>query len=284
MHLGNGSITPGCAVYGMGLAGLGLITGFIAARRQQRPDAARLALGTALIFAAQAFNIPAGVGFSGHLVGGVLLAYWFGSGLGALSMAAVLIVQSVLLGDGGWMALGTNIVNMAIIPCLIVYPLWKHWMGNRDGTARWISLAVAAWISVMLAATACTLEIIGPTSWAVAMTMLGTHAAIGVIEAAATVALARADVRVPRLAMPIAAGLFLAAAWLGSSPWPDGLEYTFDHHSLSELGGGIIDRVATAQGAISSSFDRFGAGAVLIGAVLAGAAALAMSRVARAAK
>ena len=120
MHLGNGAITPECAALTYG--------------QQRRPDwrlvrrrCERSGVSRAkscnwprrlgcLVFAAQAINVPVAPGTSAHLVGGVLLAWLLGPGLGAWTMALVLAVQAMLLGDGGMAALGANVLNMAILP------------------------------------------------------------------------------------------------------------------------------------------------------------------------
>jgi cobalt/nickel transport system permease protein len=78
----------------------------------------------AFVFAAQMINftIP-GTGSSGHIGGGILLSAMIGSFPALLSISAVLIIQCLFFADGGLLALGCNIFNMGVIPCLIVYPL-----------------------------------------------------------------------------------------------------------------------------------------------------------------
>src|SRR5437660_81918 len=108
MHLGNGAITPECAVLTYGAAAAGLAAS-AAALRASRPTVAKLQLAAGLacaVFAAQAINVPVAPGFSAHLVGGVFLAWALGPALGTWTMAAVLAVQAVALGDGGIAALG----------------------------------------------------------------------------------------------------------------------------------------------------------------------------------
>src|SRR5262245_31580238 len=122
MHLGNGAITPECVAITMGAAALGLGACTLAIRsdpmsRQKLTLAAGLG---ALVFAAQAINAPVLPGISAHLVGGVLLAWVLGPGLGALTLAVVLAVQAQVLGDGGLAALGANVVNMALLPAACV--------------------------------------------------------------------------------------------------------------------------------------------------------------------
>ena len=72
-------------------------------------------LVAAFIFAVQMVNFPILPGVSGHLLGGALAAILVGPYTGALCIAIVLVVQSLLFADGGVTALGTNITNMALI-------------------------------------------------------------------------------------------------------------------------------------------------------------------------
>ena len=77
----------------------------------------------AFIFVAQMINfaIP-GTGSSGHIIGAVLLSVILGEWAGFITISSVLIIQCLLFADGGLLALGCNIFNMGVIPCLIAYP------------------------------------------------------------------------------------------------------------------------------------------------------------------
>ena len=68
----------------------------------------------AFVFATQMINftIP-GTGSSGHLCGGMLLSALLGPYAGFLTMIGVLLIQCLLFADGGLLALGCNIWNMA---------------------------------------------------------------------------------------------------------------------------------------------------------------------------
>ncbi len=83
-----------------------------------------MAVSGAFVFAAQMINftIP-GTGSSGHIGGGILLAILLGEFPALLTIASVLVIQCLLFADGGLLALGANIFNMGVIPCLIVFPL-----------------------------------------------------------------------------------------------------------------------------------------------------------------
>lgn len=84
----------------------------------------------AFIFAAQMINFPVGNGTSGHLVGGALLSYTLGPAAAAIVMTAILATQALVFQDGGLLALGANVFNMAIAGVLagyLPYMLARRW-------------------------------------------------------------------------------------------------------------------------------------------------------------
>lgn len=259
MHLGNSTLTPMCAVYGATAAGAGLAMGVKLARGAARPDPLHFAAACAFVFVAQAFNLPIWPGVSGHLIGGVLLAYLFGSAWGLFGMSLVLATQSLLFADGGWVALGLNVFNMGVIPCLIVWPMLKlrH-------------VAIVAWTSVVAASTLCGLQLLTVVSTAqqgvsAIMALVGAHALIGLLEAAITVTaieaarwLARQQSSTRLLvgaAIPPAVALF--AVW-GASPWPDALEHTITLHSIQPAVNSALDQIERWQSAIARDYTLTG--------------------------
>jgi len=72
----------------------------------------------AFVFAAQMINFPVGIGTSGHLVGGALLACTLGPAAACVVMSAILAIQALVFQDGGILALGPNVINMAIVGVL----------------------------------------------------------------------------------------------------------------------------------------------------------------------
>ena len=69
----------------------------------------------AFVFAAQMINFPVGAATSGHLVGSALLASALGPGAATIVMTAILLVQALVFQDGGLLALGANVFNMALV-------------------------------------------------------------------------------------------------------------------------------------------------------------------------
>src|SRR6476660_9620303 len=112
MHLAGGALTPQCVALTTGVAAVGLAAS-AAALRTARPGRNKLLLAGAIgsfVLAAQAVNVPIAPGMSAHLVGGVLLAWLVGPALGALSMAVIMSIQAVALGDGAIVSLGDNVL------------------------------------------------------------------------------------------------------------------------------------------------------------------------------
>jgi cobalt/nickel transport system permease protein len=140
----------------------------------------------AFIFAAQMINFKVAAGTSGHLLGGALVAILLGPWAGTLVITAVLIVQALIFQDGGLIALGANIVNMAVIGVWSAYALYALLRRVFPGEkGRWLGGFVSAWTSVVLASLACSVELaVSGTSplGIVVPAMALVHAVIGVGE------------------------------------------------------------------------------------------------------
>lgn len=87
----------------------------------------------AFVFATQMvnFTIP-GTGSSGHLCGGLMLTSILGPYAGFLSMIGVLLIQCLFFADGGLLALGANIWNMAFYGCFIGALIWNLFVKKRN--------------------------------------------------------------------------------------------------------------------------------------------------------
>lgn len=118
---------------------------------------------TAFVFAAQMLNFPIGFGASGHFLGTFFLMLMLGLELGFISICLILIVQALFFADGGIIALGSNIFNMAIMGGLIPYTIFKaiHKQFNIFSTKLGflILTTIVSYISVVLAAFSCGLQI-----------------------------------------------------------------------------------------------------------------------------
>ncbi len=132
MHIPDGFLSP--AVWlGLDVAAMPVI-GHLARCAQRDTEETRvplLGVMGAFVFAAQMVNFPVGVGTSGHLVGAALLALTLGPAAASLVMTAILALQALVFQDGGVLALGANVLNMAIAGVLAGYLPYRLWGGGR---------------------------------------------------------------------------------------------------------------------------------------------------------
>jgi len=146
-----------------------------------------LGVTAAFIFAAQMLNFPVAGGTSGHFMGGLLAGILLGPLSGLLVMSTVLILQCLIFQDGGLTALGANIFNMGIIGGFFAYYLW---VGLSKILGKSAGIFVSAWVSIILAASFCALElaISGTVPLKIVLpAMAGIHTLIGLGEGIITV-------------------------------------------------------------------------------------------------
>ena len=150
----------------------------------------------AFVFATQMINftIP-GTGSSGHLCGGMLLSAVLGPCAGFLTMIAILAIQSLLFADGGLLALGCNVWNMAFYGCFIGgFLIWRMVTGRKMTKGRIAAASVIGCIvGLQLGAFSVTVQtlISGITELPFAIffgMMQPVHLAIGLVEGLITAA------------------------------------------------------------------------------------------------
>lgn len=206
-----------------------------------------LGLSAAFLFAAQMLNFPVVAGTSGHLIGGVLVAALLGPSAAVVVVTAVLIVQCFLFQDGGVLALGANVFNMAVLGACggwLVFRVVTSVLSGERG--RVAAVMFAGWVSTLLASAGCAGQLAwsGRVGWEAAFTaMTGIHLLIGVGEGLISGMVYAAVQRVrpdlvnpapqPSMTSPgretILYGLLVSlglAVFLApfACPWPDGLE------------------------------------------------------------
>jgi len=103
----------------------------------------------AFIFAAQMINFPVGNGTSSHLVGAALLSFTLGPAVASVVMTAILAIQALVFQDGGLLALGANVFNMAIAGVFAGYLPYVLLRGRKSGI--FLGAALSLLVSAMLA-------------------------------------------------------------------------------------------------------------------------------------
>ncbi len=136
---------------------------------------------TATIFAAQMLNFPVTGGTSGHLIGGALAAILMGPWPAVLIMTSVVTLQALIFLDGGLLALGANILFMGVLAPWVGYGMYRLLQSVEERLA----VFVAAWVSVVAAATAVSLSLwlSGTVALPIVLrAMVAVHALIGIGE------------------------------------------------------------------------------------------------------
>lgn len=196
MHMSDGLVNaPTAAAFGL-VALIGLAIAVSRARADLDDRTAPMAgLVTAFVFAVQMINFPILPGASGHLLGGALVAILVGPWVGAICIAIVLVVQSLLFADGGLTALGTNITNMALISVFTGYGIAMVLRGlaRRGRTGLVATAFVAALLGTVAASLGFVLQYaiggaVGASLGTVFGLMLGLHILIGIGEGVITAA------------------------------------------------------------------------------------------------
>ena len=114
-----------------------------------------LGVGAAVSFLLMMFNIPVPGGTSAHAVGGTLLAALLGPEAAVLSVASALLIQAVFFGDGGILALGANIFNMAVLMPLVGYGLYSL---LKRALPNVVALAIGSYAGINAAAFMAAIE------------------------------------------------------------------------------------------------------------------------------
>jgi cobalt/nickel transport system permease protein len=191
----------------------------------------------AFVFAAQMINFPVGIGTSGHLVGGALLAFTLGPAPAALAMTVIVAIQAFVFQDGGVLALGANVFNMAIAGVLAGYWPFLIWGPSR----RRAAIFAGAFLSVMVSGSLALGELLMSgvaMPHSMVLVSIALFAASAAIEGAITVCVIQAieKLRSPVLRQPGttsrrtlvaisgAAIILGAVGFLVASTAPDGIE------------------------------------------------------------
>ncbi len=305
MHLPDGFLDAKTALLSTGAAAVGLGLALRQARSALEPrQVPLLGLSAAFVFAAQMLNFPVAGGTSGHLIGGALVAVLLGPAAGVIVMTCVLIIQCLMFADGGLLALGANVFNMAVMNVCggyLVFRGTRRLLGNNTLRATVAAAAFAGWFGTVLAAVCCAgqLALSGIAPWGLAFpAMVNVHMVIGAGEGLATALVVLAVLKArPELVAGHQAdgglhwkvsGAFALLITLGlaafvapfASPLPDGLESVaarlgFGHKAGAGLGTPLADYQVPYFGSAAAATAVAG----LVGTLVAFAAAYGLARV-----
>lgn len=260
MHMADALVVPAVAAT-MYIASGAAAVGSVKKVRLENEPRKIPAMGVmgAFVFAAQMINftIP-GTGSSGHLCGGVLLTAMLGPWAGFLTMIGILLIQCLMFADGGLLALGCNIWNMAFYGCFVGGLLiWKPFMKSGMTKKKILLASVAASvITLQLGAFSVVIETFasGITELpflAFVSVMQPIHLVIGLVEGGITAAVlcfvyearpemlwgagtvetgreGRFGFRKTLVVLAVSAAVTAGVVSLAASSLPDGLEWSME--------------------------------------------------------
>ncbi|GAA0822595.1 energy-coupling factor ABC transporter permease [Clostridium tertium] len=259
----------------------------------------------AFVFAAQMINftIP-GTGSSGHLCGGILLSAILGPFAGFITMIGILAIQCLMFADGGILALGCNIWNIAFYGCFIGFLLiWKPIMKNGASKSKIIVASIIGSIlTLQIGAFSVAIETLGSgISDLPFLTFISVlqpiHLAIGLIEGLITAAvlcfiyesrpellwsidkslnkkIGRISFRKVMIIFSLLTLLIAGGVSLVASEYPDGLEWSIEKITNStelEVSGEVYNKFEKVQETTSVLPDyNFKDSEIAIGTSLSG--------------
>ena len=159
MHIPDNYLSPAsCAVLAVAAAPVvGLsITKVKAQLKENKELAPMLGIAASLSFLLMMFNVPIPGGTTAHAVGGVLLSILIGPYAASLALTVALLLQALLFGDGGIIALGANIFNMAIAMPFVGYAVYHFFRKQNHETA---GVLVGSYVGINVAAFLTAIEL-----------------------------------------------------------------------------------------------------------------------------
>ena len=120
-----------------------------------------LSIFSAFSFTIMMFNAPVPGGTTAHAVGGTLMAIVLGPWAATIGVSIALLIQALFFGDGGILAFGANVFNMAIVLPFVGYLVYRLISRNAPENSRrqWIAAAIGGYVGINAAALAAGIEL-----------------------------------------------------------------------------------------------------------------------------
>jgi cobalt/nickel transport system permease protein len=193
MHIPDGFLSTLVAVVFWGLSAIAVA---YALRRVGKDLGERqvplMSVLAAAIFAGQMLNFSVTGGTSGHLLGAALATILLGPWAAVIVLTSVVSLQALIFQDGGLVALGANLFNMAVIGVTVSYFVYSSMQKLARGQSWGIFVGgfSAAWLSIVIASLSAALQLAlsgtSPANISVPA-MGGIHMLIGIGEGLITV-------------------------------------------------------------------------------------------------
>ena len=174
MHIPDGYLGP--ATYGSAWAVMVPIWRYASKKVRQTVQTSEipfLAMGTVFSLVAMMFMLPLPGGTTGHISGATLVAILLGPWAAVIAVSISVVIQAVLLGDGGITAIGANCFNIAFVGAVVGWGIYalilrvgtrsaQHPPGGSAAAPRFLRLtaaAAASYLAINLGALMAALEL-----------------------------------------------------------------------------------------------------------------------------
>jgi cobalt/nickel transport system permease protein len=161
LHIPDGYLSPAtCATFGAGM----IPVWYRATQRIKRIVTNRyvplLAISAAFSFLVMMFNIPVPDGTTAHAVGAVMIAIVLGPWAAVIAVTVALVIQALLFGDGGVLAIGANCFNMAFVMPFVGYGVYRLISRHTSLTSvrRAIAAGIGGYVGINAAALMAAIE------------------------------------------------------------------------------------------------------------------------------
>jgi cobalt/nickel transport system permease protein len=162
MHIPDGYLSPQTCAVGFVVAVPALaVAATRVTERVKTRNVPTLAVLAAVCFLIMMFNIPIPDGTTAHAVGGGLIAILLGPWAAVIAVTVALAFQALLFGDGGVLAFGVNVVNMAVVMPFVAYGTYRLVAGHATLTARRrvVAAFLGGYVGITAAALATAVEL-----------------------------------------------------------------------------------------------------------------------------
>jgi cobalt/nickel transport system permease protein len=162
VHIPDGYLSPStCAAF----YGASVPVWVTAGRRVKKVVKSRyvplVAIGAAYSFLVMMFNVPIPDGTTAHAVGAVLIAVLLGPWAAVIAVSIALLIQALFFGDGGVLAYGANVFNMAVVMPFVGYGVYRalvHRNHALTSPRRPLGAAIGAYVGLNAAALCTAVE------------------------------------------------------------------------------------------------------------------------------
>lgn len=160
MHIPDNYLSPStCAVLAAAMVPVWAVSIKKVKKEISKAKLPQLGIAAALTFLMMMFNVPLPGGTTGHAVGGTLIAILLGPYSACISVSVALVLQALLFGDGGVLAIGANCFNMAFILPFVGYFIYKFIKDHfKSKTGEYAGIVLGAYFGIVVASLFAAIE------------------------------------------------------------------------------------------------------------------------------